>query len=507
MRILFALRHPSYLRNFVSVVQALADEGHHVHLVFHLHGPLGEDALFERLASESRRITGQFIDEEMKAAVVPWKTFAANARHGTDYLRYVHPRFAKADALRARARKRAPAWVQQIGDRYLSRSRFALEAALKSGSLVEWSIPPHPVIAQIVESFRPDVVMSTPVVDMGSVQVDWFKMARVLGIPSVLPAASWDNLTNKGRLRVKPDRIFVWNEAQKDEAVAFHGVRSKAVKVCGAWSYDHWFDWRPKLDRTAFLQRVGLDPAKRYLLYVGSSPFIAPNETAFCKRIIAALRENRPTRDLSVLIRPHPQNAAQWEAFGNLQSSDVVVYPRSGANPITADLQSDYFDTIWHSEAVFGINTSAQVESGIIGRPVLTVTDAAFKDTQSGTLHFHHLTGVNGGLLHVARNAREHAVMLGDLLTKTPDERSAKSVRFTQAFIRPNGLDKAVAPIFVEALREVSEISPPAARLTRTAARLLRERVLSRYTSFTVADKTTRYVRSIAAQRGKGPAL
>ena len=34
-----------------------------------------------------------------------------------------------------------------------------------------------------------------------------------------LPVLSWDNLTNKGLIRVQPDQVFVWNEAQKAEAV------------------------------------------------------------------------------------------------------------------------------------------------------------------------------------------------------------------------------------------------------------------------------------------------
>jgi hypothetical protein len=39
-----------------------------------------------------------------------------------------------------------------------------------------------------------------------------------------------------------------------------------------------------------------------------------------------------------------------------------------------------------------GINTSAQIEAGLIGRPVYTVLLPEFWDNQEGTLHFAYLT-------------------------------------------------------------------------------------------------------------------
>ena len=66
------------------------------------------------------------------------------------------------------------------------------------------------------------MLLVTPLVDIGSDQVDYVKAAQRLGIRSALPVLSWDNLTNKGLIRVQPDRVYVWNEAQKAEAVAMH---------------------------------------------------------------------------------------------------------------------------------------------------------------------------------------------------------------------------------------------------------------------------------------------
>ena len=39
---------------------------------------------------------------------------------------------------------------------------------------------------------------------------------------------------------------------------------------------------------------------------------------------------------------------------------------------------ADYYDSMFHSVAVVGVNTSALIESGIVGRPVFTVLAAEF---------------------------------------------------------------------------------------------------------------------------------
>src|SRR5690606_19287065 len=85
---------------------------------------------------------------------------------------------------------------------------------------------------------------------------------------------------------------------------------------------------------------------------------------------------------------------------------NVAVFPRAGGYPVTEAAQADYFDSLHHADAVFGINTSALLEAGIVGRPVFTLLDPEFAETQEGMRHFAHLT--RGGFLHVAADFEAH---------------------------------------------------------------------------------------------------
>ena len=172
--------------------------------------------------------------------------------------------------------------------------------------------------------------------------------------------------------------------------------------------------------------------------------------------------------------RPHPQNSEQWAAV-DLSAVGAAIYPRAGANPVDSVARADYFDSMYYSAAVVGVNTSALIESGIVGRPVYTIMTDEFESTQEGTLHFRHLKTVNGGLLHVARDLDEHLAQIGDALTGHL-EFEQRSRQFVEAFVRPGGLDQPAAENFadaVEHLARMENIQPVPLSLAQRALRPL----------------------------------
>jgi hypothetical protein len=100
---------------------------------------------------------------------------------------------------------------------------------------------------------------------------------------------------------------------------------------------------------------------------------------------------------------------------------------------------------------VVGVNTSAMVESAIIGRPVHTWLAPEWRDTQEGTPHFELISRFGGGILEIAHSFDEHAAQLADSMSENGDGRERRE-RFLREFVRPRGLERPAAPILVAAI-------------------------------------------------------
>lgn len=456
MRIQFVLRHAGALRMFDSTIRSLASSGHEVSLLFNLGGDRIGHELTGLLAADHPEIPAEHapIATGIRAKVVGLVSAAI------DWMRYRDPRYRSAPKLAARADGRiakfAPGALRVLA---IVARVLGWRPALRILERLLRAMPPDQGIVDFLKARPCDLLVVSPLVDFGSEQVEYMLAAKSLGRRTALLVHSWDNLTNKGLIRILPDRVLVWNEAQKGEAVDMHGASPDAVAITGAQCYDVWYAMEPSTTRESFCEKVGLDPTRPYVLFTGSSAFIGADlEPALVQEMRAALTAARGSGDsIQVLVRPHPQNAAPWEALADV--TGMAVYPRGGVLPVAAADQRDYFDSIHHSAAVVGVNTSAMIEASILDRPVLTVLDSRFRDTQQGTLHFHHL--LNGGHLLTAGDVGQLAEMLARAASGDLDYR-AGARRFLDAFIRPYGSSRAGTPVVVEELLELCSRPEPA---------------------------------------------
>jgi hypothetical protein len=132
--------------------------------------------------------------------------------------------------------------------------------------------------------------------------------------------------------------------------------------------------------------------------------------------------------------------------------------------PTDQQSKRDYFDSLYHAEAVVGINTTALVDSAIVRRPVFTLMHDRFRSTQTGTPHFSYLLArdEDNGLLSVAHTWEEHFDQLGAIV-RSPNGHVDQIDSFLRAFIRPHGLDQPAAPLMVEAIERTARMhkDPP----------------------------------------------
>jgi hypothetical protein len=457
LKIVFFMRHRGYVRNFESTLVGLVERGHDVVVALgDVATPwLGSaPATSHPLAAACPAIEFRPAPRQRGVATV----LGRRLRVARDYLRFLSPAYDHAEPLRARARGKAPLSIRALVHLPGIRSRSGLARLDRALGRLERRLPRPKEIDRFLAAEAPDAVLVTPLVELGSPQTAIVRAARAAGIPVALCVASWDNLTNKGGVREELDLVAVWNEPQRREAIELHGVPPERVVATGANAYDHWFEWEPATSPEEFCARVGLPADRPFVLYVGSSRFIAPDEVPFVTRWLQFIRSHPALHELGVLIRPHPQNATQWEDFDASAIAGVAIHPRGGQDPVDRTAKSSFYDSIYHSAGVVGINTSALIESAIVGRTVYTLALPDVRRGQEGTLHFRHLVQAGGGVLEVAHSLEEHAAQLQRGLEMP--EAFDRNRGFLEEFVRPFGLDTPAAPRLIEAIEQLVEAAP-----------------------------------------------
>jgi hypothetical protein len=474
MKLLFVARHFTYFRNYDAALRELAARGHELHLAVERRESLGGEAAMQALAREFPRITLGMVPERR---VDTWSGVSRRLRLGLDYIRFLDPWYDASPLRRTRARERTPRLLIALADPPLLAGapwRRFIGAVLHG---LDASVPPPQPVVDYIAAQRPDAVLVTPLVDLGSQQIDYVRAARQLGVPCGLAVWSWDHLTSKARLRDYPDRVLVWNETQRREAVHDHGVPADRVVVTGAQCFDHLFVRQPSRTRRELCAERGLPDDRPLILFVCSGLAKgSPPEPPLVREWLGWVRASGDSRlaGAAVIVRPHPAHVAEWRGVDLGDLGPVALW---GANPVDEQTRTDYFDSLYHSDAVVGLNTSAFIEAGIVGRPVLAILVPRYHDTQEGTPHFRYLTQIGEGLLQLGRTPQEHVAQLAASIARG---RTAEHPyrAFLEAFVRPRGIERSATPDFVAAVEELARCRVAAAAPSAVAQ--LRRALLGR---------------------------
>ncbi|MBI2327818.1 hypothetical protein HYU92_05875 [Candidatus Curtissbacteria bacterium] len=224
MRVLFVIRAVEHYPYFRSIVEALLDRDHDVKILFDRDwSQRGLDLVGIKLKGVSYGWTVPYLVRLRR--IIFW------IRDLLSYIRYLKVR-GQSGFYKDRWRK-----VLFVPVQWFLKIPF-VEFLLKTKvtgrvlAVLETVTGPVSEIVEDIRQFDPAVVVATPAnMPHSSADLEYLKAARALSIPTALPVFSWDNLTTKGLIHIKPKVLLAWNEKQVQEAWKHHGIAKRDIRI------------------------------------------------------------------------------------------------------------------------------------------------------------------------------------------------------------------------------------------------------------------------------------
>jgi len=238
---------------------------------------------------------------------------------------------------------------------------------------------PHSVIRELYDRYRPSLVLFTRVFGTNQHVV---KEAKRRAIPTVCLMESWDNLTLKGPLSVVPDRLVVWNEVNKNEALNLHQFREEDVLIAGIPQFDLYQDKSLFASKGNFLNGFTIGPEVKLITYAATSEWNAKDEIETIEYLYNAILNGSIKYPCHLIVRMYPTVSPDLSRryYSHFEQRPKLTLQSPGRPSKLHDgWDPDWFDmvlfarTLYHSDVVVNAGTTVTLDAAYLDTPIVCV--------------------------------------------------------------------------------------------------------------------------------------
>ena len=269
----------------------------------------------------------------------------------------------------------------------------------------------------LFDRYKPDLVLIHSVQELTAVPVA--RVAQRRKVHSLGVVLSWDNLTNKGEIYARCDRLVVWNYIMQDHAQRYHGYRAEDVFVIGTPQFDFFVRYANDLiSRSEFFFKMGLDEKKKLILHTTVPERIGGDEET---RAIACVYEAIKTgaiKQAQLLVRIYtkddPKRYKQFESKPGL----ILYDPgKDGQNFSYKEIDKYFFmqlaAMIKYADVVINIASTTSIDAAILNRPIINLAIGR-QQYWYETSHYHYLVETGG--VHLVHNTDDLVAAINQYL-------------------------------------------------------------------------------------------
>jgi hypothetical protein len=224
-------------------------------------------------------------------------------------------------------------------------------------------------------------------------------------IPVIAAVMSWDNLSSKGLINPLPDRLLVWSQHMRSEAIELHGIPPERIVESGSPIHDAFANSKRFGSREDNLGRIGLDPRKRLIFYGTNHAASFPNEFEVVRQVAQWVERDALGKPCQLLVRLHPQAVAgpyqvRTDLYRDLRSERVVVeFPLLRDSSLLWDLPTNDLEhlvsLLRDADVVINTASTISIDAAILDRPVVCIAyDPAGESPIARYYEFTHMANV-----------------------------------------------------------------------------------------------------------------
>ncbi|MBI2052249.1 MAG: hypothetical protein HYT38_01035, partial [Candidatus Sungbacteria bacterium] len=167
----------------------------------------------------------------------------------------------------------------------------------------DYSLVNNNEFTKYFEKYFPDAVLLGHLFD--DLEISLLREAKRRGIKTIGFINSWDKLTARNIIRILPDKLLVFNNLVKLEAVKYADMAEKDIFVIGIPSYDWHVNYKP-LSREEFFIKKRLDLAKRLVVYAPMGKTFSNSDWDIIDLLQVAIKSSQiPNAQLMVRFQPN----------------------------------------------------------------------------------------------------------------------------------------------------------------------------------------------------------
>lgn len=277
------------------------------------------------------------------------------------------------------------------------------------------------LFGDIIKKYKPDLIFCPTIYSINDLRLlSCAKKNKILTIGMI---KSWDSLTSKDPLLIKPDWLIVHNEIIKKEAIEIGHYPEKKIFVAGMPQFDNYINENVLVPREEFLNSRGLDPDKKLILYIAVGACLSLHEKEMIELLGEIINSGELKYPAQLLVRLYPSFTSNEDQIGPIPN---MVMERPGKALFSDgkktlrdnyDLKGGATEHLinslkWSDVSIDGGSTTI-IESSLLDTPSIMIGfDACeeknyWRSSKRLPRRDHEIPAVKSGGFKVANNKRE----------------------------------------------------------------------------------------------------